>query len=202
MSEGQLDEATAQPGPPPAVDDAAVERALRRRRRGMVLTGVGVLAAYVVLVVVLSLVNSAPPTQYAWVLLGVVVVLVVAFLWPLRTPASRADWADRARRQARIDAALRAHASIGEDERDAVTAQATARRSLTTAGYLGYPLLALFVAFLLFNSGSLPGLAALLGTVVVVVLCALALVRSRRRADEARRWLAEPLPPERRPASR
>jgi hypothetical protein len=202
MSEGQLGEAPAQPGPLGVVDDAAVERVLRRRRRGMVLTGLGVLAGYVVLLVGLSVVNSAPPTRYAWVLLGIVVVLVGLFLWPLRTAASRAGWADRGRRQARIDAALRAHAGIGEEDRDEVTAQATARRSLTTAAHLGYPLLALFVAFLLFNSGSLPTLAALLGTVVVVVLCALALVRSRRQAEEARRWLADPLPPERRPAGR
>jgi hypothetical protein len=39
------------------------------------------------------------------------------------------------------------------------------------------------------------GLGALLGSLVVVVLCGLGLVRSRRRAAEARRWLADPLPP-------
>jgi protein-S-isoprenylcysteine O-methyltransferase Ste14 len=197
MSEGQLGDvaATPQPERPSAVDDAAVERSLRRRRRGMVLTALAVLVAYAALVAVLSVVQSAPPTRFAWVLLGVVVVLVVLFLWPLRTPAARADWTDRARRQAGIDAALHDHVSIGRDERDEVTAQAEARRSLATAAHLGYPLLALFVAFLLFNSDAVPGPAALLGTVVAVALCGLALLRSRRRAQEARRWLAEPLPP-------
>src|SRR3954447_18773041 len=111
MGEGQLGdvEATPQPEEPSGIDDAAVEQVLRRRRRGMVLTAFGVLAAYVALLVVLSLVQSAPPTRYAWEVLGIVVVLVVVFLWPLRSPAAREGAADRARRQIRIDAALRAH---------------------------------------------------------------------------------------------
>jgi hypothetical protein len=202
MSEGQLGDLQAEPQPErpqpaAAVDDAAVERALGRRHRGMLLTALGVLAAYAALVVVLSLVQSAPPTRYAWILLGIVVVLCALYLWPLRTARTRADWTDRTRRLLRIDAALRAHVSLGAEERDEVTAQADARRSLATAAHLGYPLLAVVVAFVLYNAHSLSGLAAWLGTVVVVVLCGLALLRSRRRAAEARRWLAEPLPPER-----
>lgn len=194
MSEGQLGDVAATPDPA-GVDDAAVERALQRRRRGMVLTALGVLVGYAALIVVLSLVQSAPPTRYAWVLLGVVVVLVAVYLWPLRSAAARTVWADRGRRQGRIDAALHDHVSIGREERDEVTAQAEARRSLTTAAYLGYPLLVVFVAFLLFNADAVTGVAALLGTLVALALCGLALLRSRRRAAEARRWLDDPLPP-------
>jgi 4-amino-4-deoxy-L-arabinose transferase-like glycosyltransferase len=194
MSEGQLGHGAATPDPA-GVDDAAVERALQRRRRGMVLTALGVLVGYAALIVVLSLVQSAPPTRYAWVLLGVVVVLVAVYLWPLRSAAARTVWADRGRRQGRIDAALHDHVSIGREERDEVTAQAEARRSLTTAPYLGYPLLVVFVAFLLFNADAVTGVAALLGTLVALALCGLALLRSRRRAAEARRWLDDPLPP-------
>jgi len=194
MSEGQLGDVAATPDPA-GVDDAAVERALQRRRRGMVLTALGVLVGYAALIVVLSLVQSAPPTRYAWVLLGVVVVLVAVYLWPLRSAAARTVWADRGRRQGRIDAALHDHVSIGREERDEVTAQAEARRSLTTAPYLGYPLLVVFVAFLLFNADAVTGVAALLGTLVALALCGLALLRSRRRAAEARRWLDDPLPP-------
>jgi hypothetical protein len=192
-AETQPDPAAEQPG---LGDDARWTRAVRRRRRALVATCAAVLVVYGAFVVVLSLVQQARPTVYAWVLLGVVLVVAGVSLWPLRNAAERTRWEERTRQQLRIDHALHAHVSIGADDRDAVTAAAENRSSLSGAAHLGYALLALFVAFLLFNSRTINGLVALLGTLAVLALCALGLRASRRRAAEARRWLAEPLPPE------
>jgi hypothetical protein len=85
--------------------------------------------------------------------------------------------------------------SVGADARDAVSERARTRISLAGAAVVGYPLFFLLVAFLLFNDGDLPGVAAPLGTLAAAALCAWALVGSRRRAAEARRWLADPQPP-------
>jgi peptidoglycan/LPS O-acetylase OafA/YrhL len=178
------------------IDEAFWTRAVRRRRRALATTCLAVLVVYVAFVAVLSLVEHAPPTVYAEVLLAVVLVLVGVSLWPFRNAAERGRWEERTREQLRIDHALRAHVGIGTDDRAAVTAAAEARRSLSGAAHLGYPLLALFVAFLLFESRSVNGLGALLATLAVVALCALGLRSSRRRSAEARRWLDEPLPPE------
>lgn len=169
---------------------------VRRRRRALVLGALGVVLGYVAFVAVLSLVWRAWPTVYAWVLLAVVLVFAGASLWPLRTPQGRAAWDERAGRLVRIDAALRDHVSIGEDERDDVTAAAQHRRQLAGPAWIGYPLLVLFVAFLLFNSGSVSALVGWIGTLAAVVLCGLGLLRSHRRDVEAKRWLAQPLPPE------
>jgi MFS family permease len=188
--------AAARPGSPDPGDAAHWARAVRRRRRATTATCLAVLAGYVAFVAVLSLVEHAAPTVYAWLLLGVVLLLAGVPLWPLRNATARARWEERTREQLRIDHALRAHVSIGADERAAVTAAAEARRSLSGAAHLGYPVLALFVAFLLFESRTVNGPVALLGTLAVVVLCALGLRVSRRRSAEARRWLDEPLPPE------
>jgi peptidoglycan/LPS O-acetylase OafA/YrhL len=197
MSEGVAGgPGAADPGAVPPDQEAAWARAVRGRRRALVLTSLGVLGGYALFVVLLSLVQHAPPTWYAWVLLAVVLVLVAGSVWPLRSSGARAAWSGRTHRQIRIETALRNHVSIGEADRDEVTAEAESRRSLAASALVGYPLLALFVAFLLLNSGSIPGIGVLLGTIAVVLLCALALRRSRRRAAEARRWLAEPLPPE------
>lgn len=68
--------------------------------------------------------------MYAWVLLGVVLLLAGVPLWPLRTATAHARWEERTREQLRIDHALRAHVSIGAVERQAVTAAAEARRWL------------------------------------------------------------------------
>ena len=184
---------TGQPAPPaPEVVAAQV----RCRRSGLVLIAVGVVLAYAAFVVVLSLVARAWPTVYAWVLFAVVLVLAAAFLWPLRNAAGRAAWDERTRRLIRVDLALREHVSLGEDERDDVTAAAQHRRQLAGPAWFGYPLLALFVAYLLFNSQAVSALVAGVGTLAAVVLCGLALLRSHRRDVEAKRWLAEPLPPE------
>lgn len=174
-------------------EDVAAE--VRRRRRSLVLGAVGLVAAYVVFLVVLSLVAGAWPTFYAWVLLAVVLVLAGASLWPLRTAAGRAAWDERTGRLVRIDAALREDAGVGDDERDDVTAAARHRRQLTGLAWFGYPLLALFVVFLLFNSDSISALVAWVGTLAAVVLCGLGLLHSYRRDVEAKRWLAQ-LPPE------
>lgn len=193
------DTADADPGPPagqpgvPSPEEVAAQ--VRRRRRALVLGAVAVVLAYVVFVGVLSLIWRAWPTIYAWVLLGVVLVVAVGSLWPLRTPAGRAAWDERAGRLVRIDAALRDHVSIGADERDDVTAAARHRRQLAGPAWFGYPLLVLFVAFLLFNSDAISAPVAGVGTLAAVVLCALGLLRSHHRDVEAKRWLAEPLPP-------
>jgi cell division protein FtsW (lipid II flippase) len=182
-------------------DDVVVEQPdvatqVRRRRRGLVLGAVGVVLAYVAFLAVLSLVSRAWPTAYAWVLLAVVLVLAVGSLWPLRSPAGRAAWDERTGRLVRIEAALRGHTSIGGDERDDVTAAAQQRRQLAGPAWFGYPLLALFVAFLLADSDTISTLVAWVGTLAAVVLCGLGLLRSRRRDREAKRWLAEPPPPD------
>src|SRR3954451_11058029 len=88
---------------PPARED--IEAQVRRRRRALVLGAVGVVVAYVVFVGVLSLIWHAWPTVYAWVLLAVVLVLAAGSLWPLRSPAGRAAWDERAARLVRVDAA-------------------------------------------------------------------------------------------------
>ena len=181
-------------GAPPAA--RAVAAQVRRRRRALVLGAVGVVLAYVLFVTALSLVWRAWPTLYAWVLLAVVLVLATASLWPLRTSEGRVAWDERTGRLVRIDAALRDHVSLGEDDRDDVTAAAQHRRQLAGPAWFGYPLLVLFVAFLLFNSDAISSLVAWVGTLAAVVLCGLGLLRSHRRDVEAKRWLAEPLPPE------
>lgn len=204
MSEGAPEWATdttdAGAAPPVAPAAAptpeAVAAQVRRRRRALVLGAVGVVLAYVAFVVALSLVWRAWPTRYAWVLLAVVLVLAAVSLWPLHMPEGRAAWDERTGRLVRIDAALRDHVSLGEDERDDVTAAARHRRQLAGPAWFGYPLLVLFVAFLLFNSDSVAVLVAWVGTLAAVVLCGLGLLRSYRRDVEAKRWLAEPLPPE------
>jgi predicted tellurium resistance membrane protein TerC len=191
------DETTdARPEQQAAPTPEGVGAQVRRRRRALVLGAIGVVLGYVVFVGVLSLVWRAWPTVYAWVLLAVVLVLAAGTLWPLRTPEGRAAWDERAGRLVRIDAALRDHLGIGEDERDDVTAAAQHRRQLAGPARFGYPLLVLFVAFLLFNSDAVSTLVAWVGTLAAVVLCGLGLLRSYRRDVEAKRWLAEPLPPE------
>jgi MFS family permease len=174
----------------------AVDALVRRRRRALVVMSLGLVAVVAIFLAALSVVEQAPPTLFAWILLGLVVVLAVGSLWPLRGAESRARWDERTRRLVRVETALRQHVSIGEEDRDAVTAAAQGRRSMAGAAWFGYPLLAVFVAFLLFNS-TLPWPAALVFTLLAVVLCALGLLHARRRDREARRWLAEPLPPER-----
>ena len=183
-------------GRPAAPSRVAVAVQVRRRRRALVLGAVGVVLAYVLFLAAVSLVWRAWPTLYAWVLLAVVLVLAGASLWPLRTPEGRAAWDERTGRLVRIDAALRDHVSLGEDDRDDVTAAAQHRRQLAGPAWFGYPLLVLFVAFLLFNSDAISSLVAWVGTLAAVVLCGLGLLRSHRRDVEAKRWLAEPLPPE------
>jgi hypothetical protein len=125
----------------------------------------------------------------------VVLVLAAGSLRPLRTSAGRAAWNERTGRLVRVEAALRDHVSIGEDERDEVTAVAQHRRQLAGPAWFGYPLLVLFVAYLLFDSDAISPLVAWVGTAAAVVLCGLGLLRSHRRDVEAKRWLAEPLPP-------
>lgn len=181
---------------PDAPTSDVVTAQVRRRRRALVLGAVGVVLAYALFVVAVSLVWRAWPTAYAWVLLAVVLVLAAVSLWPLRTPEGRAAWDERTGRLVRIDAALRDHVSIGEDERDDVTAAAQHRRQLAGPAWFGYPLLVLFVAFLLFNSDTISSPVAWVGTLAAVVLCGLGLLRSHRRDVEAKRWLAQPLPPE------
>ena len=196
-AEDTADDEGGQPAAPRAAPgQEAVVAEVRRRRRGLVLGAVVVVLGYLVFVGILSLVSQAPPTIYAWVLLGVVLVAAAALLWPLRTPAGRAAWDERTGRLVRSDAALRDHVSIGEDERDDVTASAQHRRQLTGLAWFGYPLLVLFVAYLLFNSDAVSTLVAWIGTLAAVVLCGLGLLRSRRRDQEAKRWLADPLPPD------
>src|SRR5690242_18745244 len=74
-------EQAAPPAAPPAAPtERAVAAEVRRRRRQLVLGSVVVVLAYVVFVAVLSVVSKAWPTVYAWVLLGVVLVLAVGSL--------------------------------------------------------------------------------------------------------------------------
>ena len=169
---------------------------LRRRRLAVAGGAVVLVAAVAALVVLLSVLHSAPPTIAAWVLIGVAVLVALGILAPLLTAARRSSWAQRQRWAVLADHALAAHVSIGADARDAVSDRARTRISLAGAAVLGYPLLFLLVAFLLWNDGDLPGPAVLAGVLVAAVLCGWALVASRRRAAEARRWLADPLPPE------
>jgi hypothetical protein len=200
MSEGWPDRAVpdrageaddAGPGPATAPVEVDVAAQVRARRRALVLGAVGLVVAYVAFLVVLSVVAGAWPTSYAWVLLVVVLVLAGAWLWPLRNPAARAAWDERTGRLVRIDAALRDGLSAGEDERDDVTAGARHRRQLTGLAWFGYPLLAVFVTFLLFNSDAIAAPVAWIGTLAAVVLCGLGLMRSYRRDVEAKRWLAQ-----------
>lgn len=182
-----------EPEPWEPADWAAV---LRRRRLSVAGGAAALVAGVAALVVLLSVLHSAPPTIAAWVLVAVAVVLALAILAPLLTAGRRARWEERQRWAVLADHALAAHVSIGADARDAVSERARTRISLAGAAVVGYPLLLLLVAFLLWNDGDLPGLAVLAGVLIAVVLCGWALVASRRRAAEARRWLADPRPPE------
>jgi uncharacterized membrane protein (GlpM family) len=167
---------------------------LRRRRRGLVLTAVGLPVALAVLLAVLSVVQRALPTTYGWVLLGLAVVVGAVELWPLRTSAGRREWDARARADVLVTHALTAHDSVGADRRELVTRRAQAQRSLASVAPLGYVLLVLLVAYLLFENTATP--VAVVGTVLAVALAAVAVRSSRRRGAAARRWLADPLPPD------
>jgi hypothetical protein len=166
---------------------------LRARRRGLVLTAVGLPLLVAVLLVVLSVAQRALPTTYGWVLLGVAVVIGGLQLAPLRTAEGRAGWAERTREDVLLAHALGAHESVGADRRDAVTRRAEAHRSLAAVAPLGYVVLVLLVAFLLFRNTAT--VVAVVGTVLAALLAAVAVRLSLRRGAAARRWLADPLPP-------
>jgi hypothetical protein len=129
------------------------------------------------------------------VLLGLAVLLGVVQLAPLRTAEGRRRWEERTREDLLLAHALRAHEGVGAERRDAVTRRAESERSLAVVAPLGYALLVLLVGYLLVqHTGTL---VAVVGTVLAVVLAALAVRASRRRGAAARRWLADPLPPDR-----
>jgi hypothetical protein len=197
MSDSPGDVRAEPPAPVPEAEEPDWAALVRRRRRALVGTWLGITGAYAALMVILSLTAGAWPTRYAWALLVVLLIGLVVSLWPLLSGARRARWTDRALDAVRIEHALQRHVSVGADYRDAVTEHAGNQASLAGAAILGYPLLFLLLAFLLFNDGDIPGLWALLGTLVAAALCGWALLASRRRGARARRWLAEPLPPER-----
>jgi hypothetical protein len=167
---------------------------LRARRRGLVLTAVGLPVALAGLLAVLSAVQRALPTTYGWVLLGVAVAAGIAELWPLRNAGGRRQWAERTREDVLLRHALAAHESVGAERRDAVSRRAETHRSLGTVAPFGYALLVLLVAYLLLQNTATP--VAVVGTVLAAVLAAVAVRLSLRRAAAARRWLADPLPPD------
>jgi hypothetical protein len=165
---------------------------LRARRRGLVLTAVALPVALAVLLAVLSVVQRALPTTYGWVLFGIAVAVAAVQLWPLGTADGRRQWDERSREDVLIGHALRAHESVGVERRDAVTRRAEAHSSLGTVAPLGYVLLVLLVAYLLFENTAT--VVAVVGTVLAAALAAVGARLASRRAAAARRWLADPLP--------
>jgi TRAP-type mannitol/chloroaromatic compound transport system permease large subunit len=93
-----------------------------------------------------------------------------------------------------VSHALTAHESVGADRREQVTRRAQAQRSLASVAPLGYVLLVLLVAYLLVENTAT--LVAVVGTVLAAALAAVAVRLSLRRGAAARRWLADPLPPD------
>lgn len=170
------------------------QRLVRHRRRTLLLVQLGILAAYLVFLAVVSVQARALPTPVAWALLGLVLLVTLVPLWPLTTAQRRARWTEQALWAVRVEYALREHAGIGAEDRDAVTERARGRRTMAGLALFGYPLLAVLVAWLLFGSG-LPTLVASIGTALAAVLCGLGLLGSRRRGAQAARWLADPQPP-------
>jgi hypothetical protein len=110
---------------------------------------------------------------------------------PLFRPASRAAWETDLRRRARLEHALEHHASVGAEFRGEVTERAEEVRSMASVGLLLWPCLALV---LLAVAVTADGVGIRVVSVAGAGLVLAALVRSRRRAALARRWLDDPLP--------
>ena len=149
--------------------------------------------AFAVVPVFRTVVRSRPLEREYAVPLLLVVVTLLGGLHPLVTAARRARWVEETARQIRIEHALGEHVSIGAADRASVTERAEVVVSLSRLGLVGWPLLALLACGVTLNA-DLPRWAEVGYVAVVLLGCAGALATSRRRAREARRWLADPLP--------
>jgi hypothetical protein len=169
--------------------------ALHRRRRATIVESWAFIGFWCAIPFLAASIRDRPPRVMSLVLGVLWLGLLLYRLYQISTPAGRNEWQEEATEEIRVEHALRHHVSIGEADRELVTARAEKIDEWAPLALVGWPVLGglALTSFVLLADVPLP--ADVAATLLVVSACVAIVLRRRRRWGWARRWLADPLPP-------